>query len=320
MLARHTRERAAFPSMFGVSAVEMIREMDASAADVANQRPRHETMLERVGVQRHDIPVRIVDPLDSSLTQQLSCSVRVSVSLAASRRGIHVSRMCNDLSVVAAKPVHASLLAFTTELAKQVAQTQDATACQVHARGVYSFTEAIDGWTTAKDKVSIESIPLIAETDVSGCGATSLHAGLEISHITACPCVQGALNTVLRLTGKAGLDVPLMTHSQRCMTTIMLRNLTRQFDLAAALRVIDGCMVRTQNTLPREQELAMVHRAHATASFIEDIVRDCSHAMRTAFAEHLGSHGTVEVASISQESIHAYDLHAETGSDDASRR
>lgn len=310
MLATYKRDRQVFNEIFGISAATLIKTMDAAAADPANQQPEHSAKDTIVGVRREDIPVNIVDPLNDALTQQLRCNVRVSVSLDAMRRGIHVSRMSNVLADLSSRP-YDNLLEFTGRAAQRVAETQGATSCHIRAEGVYTFLEFVEGWDASKNKKSIEAVPLIAESFHTVDAAPKNVAGFKVSHITACPCVQSAIQTLLRLKGIDEKGIPLFTHSQRCETEILLKNLKCYLDFAAALRLADQCMTRTQNTLPREHELALVHGSHQTPSFLEDVVRCCANKFGQEFSNILDENGGVHVSSVSQESIHCFDLHAE---------
>jgi len=310
MLAQHKRNRPPFETTFGHSAGEVVAAMDAAAADVANQHPRRPLKLTTVGIEPVDIPVTVEDPLDRQLRHQLRCNIRISVSLDAFRRGIHVSRMCNDLAFTASEAVHHDLLAFTEDTARRIAKAQGAESCLVEARGVYTFMEPVDGWSPEKNKVSIEALPLIAETHI-GARGKSLHVGFQFCHMTACPCVQGMVDTLRRLNGVGAADMPPLTHSQRCKTTVMLRQVKRYPELASVLDVFDRCAIRTQNTLPREYELALVHDAHVAASFLEDVVRECGYQFHASFGPLFEPSGAVSVSSVSEESIHSFDLHAE---------
>lgn len=311
MLAEYKRQHQPFQETFGVSAIELIKGMDASLADIAKQVPKHRTKLGTVGLQRDDVPVIIADPLDDTLTHQLRCSVRISVSLDAMLRGIHVSRMSNALAEVCFEQCYPNLLAFTTNAADKIAMTQEASSCRVQAEGVYTFRELIEGWKPEKNKTSIEAIPLTADTFYSDSKPVLKSAGFRISHITACPCVQSALVTLMQLKDVESQGVPLLTHSQRCETEITLKDVIQYFDFPAALMLVDRCTTRTQNTLPREQELSLVHRSHSTPSFLEDVVRDCANEFTREFSSILNPGGGVHVSSVSQESIHCFNLHAE---------
>ena len=310
MLSEYTRKQDRFVDVFGVTPAQLIREMDNSAADVASQRPKYETKLAKVGVQRHSIPVDLLDPLDKTKTHQISCNIRISVSLEAMLRGIHVSRMGNAIAEVSSSQPFQDLLCFTTALADHIALSQGADSCQVGAEGVYTFIEQVKGWEPSKDKKSVEAIPLIAETTSLGNGVYHNTAGLRWPHMTACPCVQGAMNTLLSQK-QTKIQGPRFTHSQRCETEVRLVDIKKCFDFGEALGLIDQITARTLNTLPREYELALVHDSHNKPSFLEDVVRVCANKFYSTFAALFNPEGAVHVSSVSQESIHSFDLHAE---------
>jgi GTP cyclohydrolase-4 len=218
--------------------------------------------------------------------------------------------MGNVLAEVASAKTYRNLLEFTTTLAEQMAKSQGAASCHVKAEGVYTFVELVKGWKPAKDKQSIEAIPLLAETFCSETSPRIKSAGFRVSHMTACPCVQGALQTLLRLKN-ATTQVPLFTHSQRCETEILLHDVKQYFDLVKVLALVDECTTRTQNTLPREHELALVYSSHKKPSFLEDVVRCCATEFYRTFSALFNPGGLVKVSSTSMESIHSFDLHAE---------
>jgi GTP cyclohydrolase FolE2 len=107
-----------------------------------------------------------------------------------------------------------------------------------------------------------------------------------------------------------GEHIPLLTHSQRCQTQVMISGATETPPLPELLACIDAIVVRSQNTLPRDLELLNVYRAHARAQFVEDALRDLLlglyQVVRMRSAE-----GAISIKSISFESIHDFDLEAE---------
>ncbi len=100
-----------------------------------------------------------------------------------------------------------------------------------------------------------------------------------------------------------------MTHSQRCVTTVMAHGITAPVPLRDMLARLDAVLCRTYNTLPRDAELAMVHRAHKNPQFIEDALRAAVVALAGAWPDATAIQ-TVSGHSRSQESIHDYDLTA----------
>ncbi len=91
---------------------------------------------------------------------------------------------------------------------------------------------------------------------------------------------------------------------------IDLHDLTVALPVRDLLAALDGVLFRTQNTLPRDQELALVYRAHASPQFVEDATRQALVAVRNLLG---GSQpqAAVSIRSRSVESIHDFDLFAE---------
>jgi GTP cyclohydrolase FolE2 len=102
---------------------------------------------------------------------------------------------------------------------------------------------------------------------------------------------------------------PGFTHSQRCLTQVIARDLLRPVPLVRMLAALDAVLVRVCNTLPRDAELACVHRAHAAPQFIEDAVRAAATAVANLWPRP-GAFRSVAARARSLESIHEYDLTA----------
>lgn len=311
-LPRHARERQVFEQVFGRSQQATLAAMDAAGDDVPDQAPRLALPLRRMGVQRSAIPVTIADPFDRRRTTQLSCSVSAHASLEAGRRGIHVSRIGDALAQLSPQ-AFASLQDYASALCVQVAQAQGSTAAEVRVGGVLSYLEPLAG---LKDKASIEHLELSAQASLAD-GALQVSSGLAFNHITACPCVQQtykhSFDDGQRLPRQlAEQGIPLVTHSQRCRSGITITGAAPPLALPDLLAAVDRAVVRCQNTLPREQELLAVHRAHREPQFLEDALREL---LRAACELLVRDHPSalIQVRSTSMESIHDFDLSGEVG-------
>lgn len=311
-LSRHARARDVFEQVFERSPQATIAAMDAAGDDVPDQAPRLALPLRRMGVERGAIPVTIADPFDRRRTVLLSCSVSAHASLAAGRRGIHVSRIGDALAQLAPQTFD-SLQHYATALCEQVAAAQGSSGAEVRVSGVLSYLEPLAG---LKDKASIEHLELLARASLAD-GALQASSGLAFNHMTACPCVQKtyehSFDDGLRLLPQlAERGVPLVTHSQRCRSRITIAGAAPPLALPDLLAAVDRAVVRCQNTLPREQELLAVHRAHRDPQFLEDALRGLLRAAYELVARDHPS-ALIHVRSTSLESIHDFDISGEVG-------
>lgn len=310
-LPGHQRSRPTFAETFERDHEQTILAMDQGGSDIPNQAPKTALRLQRVGIKRRSIPVLVSDPLGGGQIVQLSCSVNAYVSLEAQRRGIHVSRI-GDLLAKLSGQVFPSLQDYAAQLSELVRAGQESHSAHVSVQGVFTYLENVSG---VKEKASLEHLELFAAADFAG-DRPSLSSGIGFNHITACPCVQETYRSSflsdkpLIQTTREGKQMPLLTHSQRCETRLMISGVTAVPTLPQLLACIDGIVVRTQNTLPRELELLNVFRAHAQAQFVEDALRDLLLGIYRLVRER-SSEGAISIKSISMESIHDFDLEAE---------
>ncbi len=312
-VGQYRRPNRGCENQFGVEASDVIRQMDGAGGDVASQRPEIGLPISRVGVRRAAIPVTVADPLTPHRACTLCAGIQVETTLAGDKRGIHVSRIGDCIARSVMSRTHEGLLAYATELAQQVAGAQGETTCRVDVTAPYTYAEDVTGWCAAKDKLSLEPLTLSASTIHGGARHGFRCFGTKFTHMTACPCVQSAYGTALDLRS-APNHPPLIAHSQRCETLIRFDGLKPAAAprLADVLRTIDSVFCRTQDTLPREYELMLVHRAHSEATFAEDVVRRAGKVFEKTFRDLLRHDcGTVVIGTTSQESIHSSDLFAE---------
>jgi GTP cyclohydrolase FolE2 len=307
----HVRDNAGFHELLGVPATAVLASMDAADDDVPTHAPAVAARIDAVGMTRHDVLVTIRDPFGSGGPVHAICTLRLTAAVPATRRGLHLSRIG---SIVAARSfeTYGDVMEYASTLATAIASAEygEATAA-IDARVPYIETLACERPTS---KLSLEHLNLTSSVTV-GSGRTVIDAGIRVSHIVACPCVQRSFKHALQRRhdpsgGQDGAQPPLLTHSQRAVTTLTVLETDRALPIVDVLAALDAVLVRTCNTLPRDLELACVYRAHAAPQFIEDALRSAVVAVREVLgpgASFASVHGT----SRSLESIHDYDLSAE---------
>ncbi len=312
-LPRFNRNWAGFSEVFGVSADRVIPSMNNGGDDIPEQEPKYNISLNSVGVSRNNIPVQILDPFGSGKAVQVSCSVVAETALPYYKRGIHMSRI-GDIFANLTQKVFDSLQEYSLNVANLLTDLEYGGLSKVEVKGELSYLEQVEGWKPEKNKVSLEHIGLTATTHTKHEKNYIQNAGIEISNITACPCVQSTYrHTLLQSNSELNKHLinPLITHSQRCRTKVEILNIHEQMNIPIKeiLNQIDLGIVRVQNTLPREYELLMVYQAHMYPQFIEDVVREIAVKVSQVTRENFPN-SSIKVTSQSMESIHDFDIQA----------
>lgn len=294
-------------------AADVIAAMDRAGDDVPNERPAHAVAIESVGLCRRALLVRIGDPFGSDADVMAVCNVRVAAGVPGSRRGIHVSRIGHVLADLG-RGAYRDLSHYAETVACAIAVAQYGRA-RVTVHGRVPYLETLPAARPGGQKLSLEHLQIIARHTVRD-GRGSSDIGLRVDHLVACPCAQKTYGHARRLgLGRetaplATVDgAPLMTHSQRCETTVVACSVTGQARVADMLARLDDVLFRTGNTLPRDAELSLVHRAHHQPQFIEDAVRAAVLAFAAAWPAPMAFR-QLRGHARSLESIHPFDLTA----------
>jgi GTP cyclohydrolase FolE2 len=310
-LPRWARATPSFRELFGVPPREVIAAMDRAEDDVPNSRPAAQIDIDDVSVRRSDLIVRIDDPFGSSQDVGAVCTVSVAAGVPRARRGVHLSRIGEVLAESASTPFR-DLVAYAEAMAEFVAASQYG-AARVRVDARIPYIEEVQADPSGRMKRSLEHLNVIVRRTI-GADVSTTDLGLRVTHITACPCVQKTYQHA-RACGETSTATdpfdpgPLMTHSQRCVTSVMACGIAEPRPAVEILSRLDAVLVRTTNTLPRDAELCCVYRAHRTPQFIEDALRAAVIAVAGAWPAP-ASFRCVKGRARSLESIHEYDVTA----------
>lgn len=313
----YNRKTPNFQEIFGIHPSSVIQKMDIAGDDIPQQNPIFPVSIPKAGVMLKHIPVKITDPFDNNNISQITSEVTLMTEVPNSKRGIHMSRIsnlvsqsiCNIISNSTTK-VYRNLQEYAAYLAQELNKSQYGESSSIEVSGVLSYLEYVKGWKPSKDKTSLEHLILKASV-INRNNNLIESAGIQISNISACPCVQQTYKHTLNFSENTyAIDMPLLTHSQRCHTSVMLSNLSSELPIVPLLEMLDMTVVRTQNTLPREYELLNVYRAHKKPQFMEDIIRQVLMGTYNLFKDSFPE-STIKVSSLSMESIHDYDISSE---------
>jgi len=128
--------------------------------------------------------------------------------------------------------------------------------------------------------------------------------GVEVVGISACPCAQEEIRKKLNL----GNEIPLPTHNQRNITTLIIEN-PRNIDVEELIEIIEKSMSACiYEVLKRSDEVEVILKAHENPFFVEDIVRNVLFNVKNL---DLNKNSKIYVRSVSLETIHQHNAVAE---------
>ena len=249
--------------------------------DVQGASDHRSIAIDRVGVRgiAHPIAVR-----DSGGRQQSTVAqVSMSVSLAADRKGTHMSRFMEVLGAYAGDLGPARLRAFCAELRSRLGAEE--------AELALSFPYFIAKPAPVTGRSGLMDFPVrMVVTDTAQ--GSDLVMRVSASATSLCPCSKEI--------SEYG------AHNQRCVITAEVRfdgDLWIE-DVVAHLEASASCAVYP--VLKRPDEKFVTEEAFRNPKFVEDIVRD--------LAQRLHSDGRIlwyRISSENFESIHAHNAYAE---------
>lgn len=229
----------------------------------------------------------------------------VGVDLPASHRGIHMSRIEEVIARLYVESFD-DPVAYARTLAAGVLGSQQGSRVHVRLEGRLPLVRR----TPVSDRTSVESVDVTVEVDgrqKQGQGGLQMNVvmGVEVPHMTACPCTQ-RYNQVLEGTG--GNSLPLPTHSQRARTRLEVEDATGRLRHRDLLACLEACLHITQGLLKRPDEAEVVLSSHRRPQFAEDVVREVAREVARRLGATLPPDARVHIESLSLESIHTHDV------------
>jgi GTP cyclohydrolase I/GTP cyclohydrolase-4 len=313
---------------------ETITTLPPVRTDTQAARPATAVSLTRVGVTGVEKVVRVNGRLDHEIDGGADSTSRQSgqlyfaelecfVDLNPEQAGVHMSRfeeVVNETidEVVLSEALRAEGLA--AQIAERVRERQGGLRAEVRVTARYPETVP-----TPVTKSSTQEIYTLLGTAVSSERGLRTLTGVQAQGMTACPCAQEMVSEQARERLSArGLsteeiddvlsDVPVATHNQRGIGTLYVgcpEGGAWDIDARTLLHIVEQSMSsEIYELLKRQDELAVVEKAHANPRFVEDCVREMVRAVAEAYPQ-LAPSGFVLARQENLETIHRHNVVAE---------
>jgi GTP cyclohydrolase-4 len=212
----------------------------------------------------------------------ISAEIDCTVDLAASQKGVHMSRFPELFEEAIEEVVIGEALlveVLAEHIAQHIAERQRALRAEVRIRARYPLERR----TPVTQLATQETVVLVGIAAASSEGVRRV-IGVEATGINACPCAQGLVrNQATERLLEAGFDgddverilelVPLATHNQRGRGTLYVGT-EQQLNAEHLVDIVESSMsAPVYALLKRPDELFVVEHAHLQPRFVEDSVR-----------------------------------------------
>lgn len=269
----------------------------ASMYDVPEEVPSFRIGLTSVGISGKTVWVRL--PFG-----QIPFDADISVSLPATSRGIHMSRMEEAISSLCDSTFN-DLCSYAKALAGLVIERQKGDRACVNLKGKVPIRRT----ASVSNRISADALDIEAQVEAARETGTAPKfkemAGLSVFHMTACPCTQAYNRELFRVKDNR---FPLITHSQRSLTRLLIERHGGGPSYEDLLKCLEASLHVTQDLLKRPDEAEIVMKAHFAPQFAEDTVRQTAREVGVRFGAALPAGTKVLIESRSLESIHIHDV------------
>jgi GTP cyclohydrolase FolE2 len=277
------------------------RQILQTCIDVPETSPSFPLPIKKVGISGKTVWVRLA----ANNSGHIPFRARILISLAADRRGIHMSRMEQAISLLHDKEF-ADLTEYGKMLGHHIMKTQNAQHLSLELTGHLPYLQEAPVSKLRSVDAFEASFNVIFKKN-KDVDAVKTQVGAGIYHLTACPCTLAYNET---LFDRFNDPWPQATHSQRSKTRLLIGstddgNLPSYSDLT---EILDSVLHISHDLLKRPDETELVLKAHRNPQFAEDTVREVARAAGEKFNGILPQETQVQVHSLSLESIHIHDV------------
>lgn len=267
-----------------------------------------EYKLTRVGVKGVRKPIVVQrEGASGKVIHNLNCQFDIYVDLPKDQKGSHMSRNVEVLNEIVADSVENPITAVENVavdiLKRLMVHHEYAKEADVHIEAEY-FRES----KTPLGKNTFEAYTLISGGHLVRGGSITKKIGVKVVGMTACPCGQQTVTEMLEIQS----DIPVMTHNQRNIVTLMMY-MPEEIDIEAndlIDLVEESFSSPTYELLKRPDEGQVIINAHYNTKFVEDVVRTVLDNLVKRYKD-VPDEVFVDVTSDSEESIHKHDAFAE---------
>jgi GTP cyclohydrolase I/GTP cyclohydrolase-4 len=284
--------------------------------DLQASKPEVELGLSRAGVKGISKAIHLRwGKWEQVVAAQIDCTV----DLAASQKGVHMSRFPELFEEAIERVVIGEALvieALAEHIAQHIVRRQRALRAEVRIRAQYPLQRR----TPVTRLATQEMVALIGIAAASERAVRRI-VGVEATGINACPCAQGLVRAKAgeRLL-EAGFDgddverilelVPLATHNQRGRGTLYVGT-EHQLNAERLVDIVEASMSSpVYELLKRPDELFVVEHAHLQPRFVEDSVRVALATTLDRFPQ-LDDEDFLYSRQVNLETIHSHDVLAE---------
>ena len=256
-----------------------------TAVDVQNSAPTVAVSLSRVGVTNVEKVIRIGAPgAEQLFSAQLDCFV----DLGPEQKGAHMSRFEEVVNAVIGEAVLGESSFKAEQLAQRIAEgvrdRQGARRAEVTIAARYPEHKP-----APVSGIPTQEIYTLYGSAVASARGTRRLVGVAAQGITACPCAQelvaGNAREALRADdfsedeiARILAAVPVATHNQRGLGTLHVgcpEDCDTELEAATLLAIVEDSMSsEIYELMKRDDEVAVVEKAHRRPRFVEDCVRE----------------------------------------------
>jgi GTP cyclohydrolase-4 len=284
--------------------------------DLQASEPEVQLGLSRAGVQGI---AKAIHLRWGRFEQVVSAEIDCTVDLAASQKGVHMSRFPELFEEAIDRVVIGEALvieALAEHIAQHIVERQRALRAEVRIRAQYPLQRR----TPVTKLATQEMVALIGIGAASEAGVRRV-VGVEATGINACPCAQGLVrDKASERLFEAGFEesdvdrilelVPLATHNQRGRGTLYVGT-EHQLNAERLVDIVEGSMSSpVYELLKRPDELFVVEHAHLQPRFVEDSVRIALATTLERFPD-LADEDFLYSRQVNLETIHSHDVLAE---------
>lgn len=280
--------------------------------EVPGSTPAVRVPLQRVGISNRPHYISVLDPFTHEPTR-LFADVKLSLSLPAEQRGLHMSRIERMMHTIELEPPR-ELADFTKTLVEKIIETQPQEVCRVEVDAQYERLVE----KNASGKPSHELLKLHVAAEFSN-GEVRLETGVTAKFMNACPCAQrwGIRQFAQKLEHKGYTaeqiqdiipEAPLQGHTQYGDATLRVY---KNIELKTLYAILEQSSPLVRELLAGSDEGDFVRETQERGMFVEDVAREI---MKNAAAQltTIADETLVKIDLDVDESVHHHNLFTTT--------